>query len=718
MTTQALNFNSRPESLLNFGGTKRLPMILQTEAAECGLACLAMVAGFHGLETDLTTLRRKYSISAQGATLKQIMAIAGHMNLTSRALKLEIEHLSQLQTPCILHWEMKHFVVLKQVQGNKAVIHDPGVGERHLFLDEVSQCFTGVALELLPSSQFTPGVEKNKLRFEQFWSNINGLKRSLGLLILLSLLLQVFAIVSPYYMQTVVDDVLMRSDSNLLSVLAIGFGLLLVIEAGTSLLRQVVVLNLSNRLNMQMSANVFHHLIRLPMDYFIKRHMGDVISRFGSLNNIRELMTNGIVSVFIDGVMALITLVVMFVYDLKLTFIVLAVVTLYALLRVLLYRPVRRLSEEHIVATAKENSHFMESVRAIQTIKLFDKESDRQNQWQNYLAESINKGIRISKWQIGFDTANKILFGLENILIIYFAATAVMGNLMSVGMLYAFMSYKNRFIGAMDTLISKAIEFKMLDLHFERLADVVYSDKDPACSLPDTDLASGVADKSLQGHLMVTDLSYSYSELEAPILQSINMQVEAGETVAIVGASGSGKSTLLRCLMGLSQPTGGSIEVDGKLISQWPDYRQQISGVLQDDQLLSGSIADNIACFESQIDYEKVVLCAQLACIHEEVMQTAMQYNTLVGDMGASLSGGQKQRILLARAFYRHPKILFMDEATSHLDVDNESRINAHIKQLNMTRVIIAHRPETIKTADRVYALSEGRMHELPAERH
>lgn len=720
MTTQALNLAQRPESLLNFGNRQRLPLILQTEAAECGLACLAMVAGFHGLDTDLNTLRRKHSISAQGATLKQIMAIADRMNLSTRALKLDLEHLSQLQTPCILHWEMKHFVVLKQIKGNVVIIHDPAVGERQLFLDEVSECFTGVALELLPSSQFQPGVEKTKLRFRQFWSSITGLKRSLGLIILLSLLLQVFAIVSPYYMQTVVDDVLMRSDDNLLSVLAMGFGLLLLIEAGTSLLRQVVVLHLSNRLNMQMSANVFHHLIRLPMDYFIKRHMGDVISRFGSLNNIRELMTNGIVSVFIDGVMVIITLVVMFIYDVRLTFIVLAVVFLYGLLRVMLYRPVRRLSEEHIVASAKESSHFMESVRAIQTVKLFDKECDRQNQWQNHLAESINKGISISKWQIGFDTANKILFGIENILIIYFAATAVMGNLMSVGMLYAFISYKNRFIGAMDTLITKSIEFKMLDLHFERLADVVFSDKDPVITGKQDDSLPPLSSQSeeMQGSLQVRNLSYAYSELEPPILTDINFEVKSGETVAIVGASGSGKSTLMRCLMGLSLPTSGDIWVDDKPLQQWPDYRQQISGVLQDDQLLSGSIADNIACFETQIDYDKIMLCAQLACIHEEIMQTSMQYNTLVGDMGASLSGGQKQRILLARAFYRHPKILFMDEATSHLDVNNEVQINAHIKQLNMTRIIIAHRPETIKSADRVYALSEGKLHELPTERH
>lgn len=716
MSTYALDLKQRPESLLDFGFSQKLPVILQTEAAECGLACLAMVAGFHGLQTDLTTLRRKHSVSAHGATLKQIMAIAARMNLASRALRLDMRHLEQLQTPCILHWEMKHFVVLKKVQGNKVVIHDPAVGERHFTLEEVSHCFTGVALELTPSAEFSKGREKNTLRFRQFWSSILGLKRSLGLVILLSLMLQLFAIVSPYYMQTVVDDVLMRNDDNLLSVLALGFVLLLLIESGTSLIRQVVVLNLSNKLNMQMSANVFHHLIRLPMDYFIKRHMGDVISRFGSLNSIRELMTNGIVAVFIDGLMAIITLIVMFMYDAQLTFIVMGVVFLYGLLRVLLYRPVRLLSEESIVASAKESSHFMESVRAIQTVKLFQKETDRQNQWQNHLAEAINKDIRIAKWHIGFDTANKLLFGIENILIIYLAATAVMGNLMSVGMLYAFVSYKSRFIGAMDTLISRVIEFKMLDLHFERLADVVFTDKDQVIQ-KENEVFEGFNQSSnaeITGVIRVTDLGYRYSETDEPVLKGINMEVNAGETVAIVGASGSGKSTLLRCLMGLSRPNEGTIDIDGRPLSQWRDYRHQISGVLQDDQLLSGTIAENIACFEQNLDFEKVVVCAQLACIHEEIMQTSMQYNTLVGDMGGSLSGGQKQRILLARAFYRQPKILFMDEATSHLDVNNEAHINAHIQQLNMTRIVIAHRPETIKMADRVYALNQGELVELP----
>lgn len=710
---------ARPESLLTHSGNRRLPVILQTEAAECGLACLAMIAGYHGYDTDLTSLRHKFSISAHGATLKQIMDIAAKLHLASRALKLDIEHLEQLQTPCILHWEMKHFVVLKKVSGKKVVIHDPAVGERVFSIEEVSTLFTGVALELSPTPEFEKGEEKQSLSLGHFWSRISGLKRSLIIVMVLSLLLQVFAIISPYYMQTVVDDVILRNDLNLLTVLAIGFGLLLAIETATSLLRQYVILNLSSRLNIQMAANVFHHLIRLPMDYFAKRHMGDVVSRFGSLETIRELLTTGLVAVVIDGLMALITLVVMFMYDVKLTLIVIAVVVVYGLLRFALYRPLRLLNEESIVASAKENSHFMESVRAIQTIKLFGKENDRQSQWQNKLADAMNKDIQIQRWTIGFDTANRVLFGIENIIIVYFAATAVMDSLISVGMLYAFISYKSRFIGSMDSLIAKWIEFRMLDLHFDRLADIVFTKTDNLLGNDSAIQPFGDAndiEHSIDGKLEGKNLSFAYSEMDAPVFTDLSFSIEAGETVAIIGPSGSGKSTLLKCMMGLMTSTKGNLLVDGKPVQQVGNYRDQIAGVLQDDQLLSGSVAENIACFNSVIDMERVVLCAHLACIHEEVMQMAMQYNTLVGDMGTSLSGGQKQRIVLARALYRQPRILFMDEATSHLDTDNELVINHHIKELSITRIIVAHRPETIQSAERILRLADGHLEDVTRE--
>jgi ATP-binding cassette, subfamily B, bacterial CvaB/MchF/RaxB len=718
MSTSAVNAAQTPQTqnpsvdLLNFSAGRRLPVIMQTEAAECGLTCLAMIAGYYGFDTDLTSLRHKYAISAHGATLKQVMDIGAKLNLSGRALKLDMQHLAQLQTPCILHWEMKHFVVLKKVSKYKVIIHDPAIGERSFSFEEVRKLFTGVALELTPTPAFEKGEDKQQLTLRQFWSRIFGLKRSLVMVLVLSLLLQLFALISPYYMQTVVDDVLLRSDDNLLLVLAIGFGLLLLIETATGFFRQMLILNFSTRLNIQMSANVFHHLIRLPMDYFAKRHMGDVVSRFGSLQQIREMLTTGMVAALIDGLMALITLVVMFVYSTTLSFIVLGVVFLYGLLRYLLYRPLRLLNEEQIMASAKEQSHFMESVRAIQTVKMFGKEADRQNQWQNRLAETMNRGIQISRWGIGFETANKLLFGLENILILFFAATAVMDNLMTVGMLYAFISYKNRFVGAMDSLIAKWVELRMLELHFNRLADMVFTPTDNLLEQGSQSSAQS-ASQPIQGKISVKDLSFAYSRAEAPVFSNLDFTVQPGETVAIVGASGGGKTTLLKCMMGLLSPSNGQVLADDKPLAQVAGYRSQIAAVMQEDQLLSGTIADNIACFDPKPDLEKVVVCAHLSCIHEDILQKPMQYNTLVGDMGASLSSGQKQRILLARALYHKPKILFMDEATSHLDTSNEAKINEHIRQLNITRIIVAHRPQTIRSAQRVLALKDGRLMEI-----
>lgn len=709
---------SRPESLLSQNKSDHLPLILQTEAAECGLACLAMISGYYGFETDLTNIRHKYSISAHGATLKQIMSIAVKMELSTRALRLEVEQLSELQMPCILHWEMKHFVVLKKVTSKKIIIHDPAIGERSFSLDEVKKLFTGVALELAPTTSFEKGKEKHSLTLNHFWSQITGLKRSLALILSLSMFLQLFAIANPYYIQIVIDDVILRSDLNLLTILAIGFGLLLLLETATAWLRELVILSLSSRLNIQMASNVFRHLIRLPMDYFAKRHMGDVVSRFESLNRIRELLTTGLITIIVDGLMAILTLIVMFIYSVKLTLFVIIIVVLYASLRYFFYIPIKRLHEESIVANAKENSHFMESIRAIQTVKLFGKETDRENQWQNRLAHAMNRDIRIQKWNISFSTANKLLFGVENIVVIYLAAMAVTNSLLSVGMLYAFISYKSRFITSMDKLIEMLIEFRMLDLHFDRLSDIVHTAKDTMTAQPDIDVLQLANSKSVKpkGNICVKQLGFSYSELDPAIFTNLNFEISAGQTLAIVGPSGSGKSTLMKCMMGLLQPNDGQILIDGQPLSQYVNYRQYIAAVMQDDQLLSGSIAENISCFDNTLDFEQVVHCAKLACVHDEIMSTSMQYNTLVGDMGSSLSGGQKQRIILARALYSQPSILFLDEATSNLDSTNEAAINIHIKNLSITRVVIAHRPETFKSADIILKLEDGKLNDITSQ--
>jgi len=698
----------KAESLLNFGSNKRLPVIVQTEAAECGLACLAMVVGYHGYDIDLISMRRRFSVSSHGATLKSLMDIASRIELAPRALQVDIESLDQIPTPCILHWGLNHFVVLKKITRKGYVIHDPAIGERHIQPDEFSEQFTGIVLELLPTHAFKKGEEKQTLRLGHFWKSITGLKRNILQIIALSLLLQVFALITPFYMQTVVDDVILRKDTNLLMVLSIGFALLMLISLATSVLRQFVVLHFTNRLGMQMSANLFRHLIRLPMDYFATRHMGDVVSRFGSLGSVREMITGGMVAAVVDGVMASLTLVAMFVYNWKLTLIVLGAVVIYALLRWIMYRPFKLLNEEVIVAGAKEDSHFMESIRAIQTVKLFQKEGERQQQWQNRLADVMNKDIRIARWEIGYSSINSILFGVENILVVFVAATAVMNEMMSVGMLFAFMAYKTRFSGSINSLIDQWIAFKMLNIHLDRLADIVHTKTENIDEhiIPSHEGIAQVtigtdSHEPISGKIEVRNLSYRYAEHEPFVLDNVSLTIDAGETVAITGPSGCGKTTLIKCLMGLIVPTSGEILIDGKPLNTVMQYRSQIASVMQDDQLMAGDISENIACFDPKPDLERVEICAQMSCIDSDIEKMAMGYHTLVGDMGTSLSGGQKQRIILARSLYRDPRILFMDEATSNLDIKNERQVNENIRNLDITRIIVAHRPETIQSAQR-----------------
>ncbi|WP_109853493.1 peptidase domain-containing ABC transporter [Aquimarina sp. AU58] len=694
-----------PIHLLHYGWEKRVPVIIQTEVAECGLTSIAMVANYYGHKLDLNALRRKYSISAKGATLQGLIKLADNLQFSSRPLRLELEELSQLNTPCILHWNLNHFVVLTSVKGNKVTIHDPAVGKRIMKLSEVSKHFTGVALELTPTPDFKPEKISKRAKLSDFWSRITGLKRVLTQILVLSLLLQVFAIATPFYMQLVVDDVIISRDLDLLLILALGFGLMKLVNLAVTALRGVVILYMGTQLNIQMAANLLRHLLKLPMDYFEKRHIGDIISRFGSLEDVKQLLTTGLIETVVDGIMAIGLLVMMFIYSTTLAFIVLVAVALYIIVRLALYRPYRQLKEEAIVADAKQNSNFMETVRGIQSVKLFGNESQRQTVWHNYYADAMNTGIRIGKLDIGYNFINGFLFGLENIIVIYLAASLVMDSLMTIGMLYAFMSYKSQFTEKASALVNKFIQFKMLSLHMERLGDIILTGQEE-------DIDGKRQLSQVKGELDLENISFRYSDNEPYLFKNLNFKIEEGSSIAVVGASGCGKTTLMKVMLGLLKPETGTILVDGYDIRKvgLRTYRNLIGTVMQNDQLLSGSIADNICFFDPDFDQEWIEQCAQMAAIHQDIMAMPMGYHTLIGDMGSSLSGGQKQRLLLARALYKKPKILFLDEATSHLDIGLESVVNTTVKKLNITRIIIAHRPDTIAMADRVVALQNGQL--------
>ncbi len=690
-----------PVHLLQFSNTHKLPIILQTEAAECGLASLAMIACYHGHKINLNTLRQNYPISLRGIGLQGLMQIADQLHFATRALQLELDELKLLQCPAILHWDLNHFVVLKKVTARSVIIHDPARGEHTLSFAEASKHFTGIGLELTPTKKFEQKKEEQKARLSDFWQRIRGIKKTLFQIFLLSLLLQLFAIASPFYMQLVIDEVIISHDFDLLKILALGFLLLMLIKVGVTALRSLILINMGAQLNIQMANNLFRHLIRLPLAYFEKRHIGDIVSRFGSMDYIKEMLTNEIIAAVVDGIMLIGTLIMMFLYNPLLTLIVIVSVLLYTLFRFAVYRPFRQLTEDSIVAGAKEDSNFMETIRGVQSIKLFGNEAQRQSIWQNLYADALNADIRIDKLEINYAVVNGLLFGLENVLVVYLAAQQVIENQMSVGMVFAFMSYKGQFTEKASSLIEQIIKYKMVSLHLARLGDIVMT------KIENNGLEQ-INRKKVKGELKVENISFRYSETDPYVLNNINLNINIRESICLIGPSGCGKSTLMKVMLGLLEPVNGKILVDGIDIKSFGlrNYRDQIACVMQNDQLLSGSISDNISFFDPHFDQKRIKECAHLAVIHDEIMLMPMGYNSLIGDMGTTLSGGQKQRILLARALYQKPKILFLDESTAHLDINLEQEINNNIAQMHLTRIVIAHRPETISFADRVIAVT------------
>ncbi|XLZ72993.1 peptidase domain-containing ABC transporter [Massilia sp. SR12] len=687
--------------------------ILQTESSECGLACIAMVAAHHGHQTDLAELRRRFSISLKGVTLNQLMRHAASLHLSSRPLRLELEHLEQLQLPAILHWNLNHFVVLsaikRDLRGNVvATIHDPATGERSYSMPELSRHFTGVVLELSPTAEFEEKKEVRKVSISELTGKVIGLRWAIAKVIMLAVALEVFALASPLFNQFVIDEVVVNGDRELLKVLVLGFALMLVTQSAISLARSWVLMRWGTDVALQWSTRVFTHLIRLPVSYFEKRHLGDVVSRFGSMNAIQTTLTSLFVESMLDGLMALLAFGMMLAYSPKLTCVVLGGLAAYIALRVLAYHPLRAASQERLVLSAKENSHFLETVRAIVPLKLFGREVERRARWLNLKQDVVNRDIQTQKLGILFKLGSSTLSSGQALLLFYVGALLVMDNALTIGMLMAFTSYSTTFTGRVFGLVDLYIDVKMLGMHAERLADIV---KEPA--EPEDQFEADVS--RITPAITLRNVRFRYAEGEPWILDSIDLHIPAGQSLALVGPSGCGKTTLCKLVLGLLQPTEGEILVDDIPLRQLGlrAYRSLIGTVMQDDVLLAGSILDNISFFDNGADPEKVKHYARLAAIHDDIAAMPMAYQTLVGDMGSSLSGGQKQRVLLARALYKEPKILALDEATSHLDVRNEARVNLALAELNLTRIMVAHRPETISAAERVIGIQNGKALEV-----
>ncbi|HCZ5372735.1 TPA: peptidase domain-containing ABC transporter [Escherichia coli] len=688
-------------NLLDLRWQRRVPVIHQTETAECGLACLAMICGHFGKNIDLIYLRRKFNLSARGATLAGINGIAEQLGMATRALSLELDELRVLKTPCILHWDFSHFVVLVSVKRNRYVLHDPARGIRYISREEMSRYFTGVALEVWPGSEFQSETLQTRISLRSLINSIYGIKRTLAKIFCLSVVIEAINLLMPVGTQLVMDHAIPAGDRGLLTLISAALMFFILLKAATSTLRAWSSLVMSTLINVQWQSGLFDHLLRLPLAFFERRKLGDIQSRFDSLDTLRATFTTSVIGFIMDSIMVVGVCVMMLLYGGYLTWIVLCFTTIYIFIRLVTYGNYRQISEECLVREARAASYFMETLYGIATVKIQGMVGIRGAHWLNMKIDAINSGIKLTRMDLLFGGINTFVTACDQIVILWLGAGLVSDNQMTIGMFVAFSSFRGQFSERVASLTSFLLQLRIMSLHNERIADIALHEKEE--KKPEIEIVADMGPISLE----TNGLSYRYDSQSAPIFSALSLSVAPGESVAITGASGAGKTTLMKVLCGLFEPDSGRVLINGIDIRQIGinNYHRMIACVMQDDRLFSGSIRENICGFAEEMDEEWMVECARASHIHDVIMNMPMGYETLIGELGEGLSGGQKQRIFIARALYRKPGILFMDEATSALDSESEHFVNVAIKNMNITRVIIAHRETTLRTVDRVISI-------------
>ncbi|HBY1652273.1 TPA: peptidase domain-containing ABC transporter, partial [Klebsiella pneumoniae] len=671
------------------------------ETSECGLACLAMICGHFGKNIDLISLRRKFNLSARGANLAGINSIAEQLGMVTRALSLELDELGALKTPCILHWDFSHFVVLVSVKRNRYVLHDPARGRRNVGLEEMTRYFTGVALEVWPGSEFSEETTQNRIQLRSLINSIYGIKSTLAKIFCLSVVIEAINLVMPVGTQLVMDHAIPAGDRGLLTLISAGLMFFILLRAATGMLRAWSSLVMGTLINVQWQSGLFNHLLRLPLAYFERRKLGDIQSRFGSLDTLRATFTTSVVGAIMDSIMVVGVFVMMLLYGGYLTWIVLGFTTVYVLIRLVTYGYYRQISEETLVRGARASSYFMETLYGIATVKIQGMAERRGTHWLNLKIDAINSGIKLTKMDLFFGGINTFVAACDQVAILWLGTSLVIDNQMTIGMFVAFGSFRGQFSDRVASLTNFLLQLRMMSLHNERIADIALHEKEE--KKPELDIVADMTPVSLE----TTDLSYRYDSQSAPVFSGLYLSVTPGESVAITGTSGAGKTTLMKVLCGLFEPDSGKVLVNGTDIRQLGinNYHRMIACVMQDDRLFSGSIRENICGFSEEMDEAWMIECARASYIHDVIMKMPMGYETLIGELGEGLSGGQKQRIFIARALYRRPGILFMDEATSSLDTESERFVNVAIRNMNITRVIIAHRETTLRTVDRTISI-------------
>lgn len=685
---------------------RSLPVYLQSEATECGLASVGMVAAYWGKQIDLPSLRRRFPVSMQGASLNDLIRVAERLDLRPRALRAELAGLKEVRLPAIVHWEFNHFVVLRRIARDHVIIHDPGAGERKLTTAEFSKSFTGIVLELLPSAEFRPEKTDSTIGLGQILRGVVGLKGPLCQALVLSLSIQLVAIALPFFTQLAIDDVVPTGDLDLLTVLAIGFGAVYVAGPMLEWLRQRLIIYVSVQFSAQMTANIVSHLLSLPLGFFEPRSIGDLLSRLEASERLRDLLTQGFVTAVVDVLLATVTLAMMYFYSVTLGVIVTVAMVVVIILRVAFVPGLNRLVNETLQRKGLEQSELIESMRGITSVKLFQKEREREASWNSRFSDFLNTTSALQAHQANYLAAKDVVVNLSIVILIYMGIRLVMDpeSSFTLGAFVAFAAYRELFFQRLNSFLEMLLQFSMSLTHLRRLGEILSETPEPQPSEFHS-AASPFEDVELRS------VSHWYNETGEVILKDVNVRIEKRDRVVLFGPSGSGKTTLLKLFSGIYGPSDGTILLNGTNVESagLKLLRSQVATVMQGDYLFKGSILDNITFFDRLADTDLAIQCAKLACIDDVIAKMPMSYETLIGEMGTSLSQGQQQRVLLARALYQKKPLLILDEGTAHLDGKTERKILRNLRKLGVTVLMTAHKEELASFGTQVWTVSDER---------
>jgi ATP-binding cassette subfamily B protein RaxB len=665
-----------------------VPVILQSQRADCGSVALRMVAAYHGSAGPSHE-------RARGMTVADLAADANRLGFQTRALRLDIEDIHRLDTPAILHWRMNHYVVLVRARGRRMLIHDPAAGRRLVRAAELDEAFSGVALELKPAVRFgrdrgvaNPGLFTFVRRFRY-------LPRYLLLMGALLIVSQLLSLMPAIVTQLLVDEVVLAAETSWLWRLLAGLALVMIAAAGLEAWRQSIALRSGLRLSIDATTSVVGHLHSLPADYFRCRQPGEILSRLKSLPPLRAALTEHLVSAVVQATVVLSTCVLMFFYSPLLAAATLAGLIVMTLCSALTLPARRRLNAEILSHRAREDSTLLATMRAIGTLDWYGLLPRSLDIWQRYNTDAVNAAAREGRIMLFGNLAVSIVASADQIVFLGLGLTVVAGQHASLGVLFAFMSLRGRLSSAVAGLIDVATRLYLVRTHRERLADITAA---PA-RRPD----SGRGERRpIRGQIDVSNVSFRFDDGGA-LLEDYSLTIRPGEHVALVGPSGCGKSTLLEIILGRRKPAAGCVKIDGLELDLWnrDALSRQIAVVFQDDALFAGSIAENICGFAAATDYARMREAARWAEIWDTIRRLPMRHETRVDELGGMLSGGERQRLLIARALYRQPRILLLDEATRSLDPVNESRVLAAVARLRCTTLHVTHRPAAAERADR-----------------